>query len=223
MKGKSFKDLPPDIQKKIAYEVYNSMQKGNNSGAFGVELDKTMRSILGEDVGFLEADINDIKEIARKSPFFQNPYNKKQDEYIDALTKHRKDKELLYQERENHLDKVRKEIGVEIVDKIVLDSDKFFDEMTRRIKYLRGMIQQIDTDLKKRVRSVDDTVQFVETDRAMLYNTQEVLTSSLSAWAKDMILLHKGISEALESMDMFKAFVPAILAEFECHKKDIGV
>ena len=221
MKGKRFKDLPPELQKKIAHVVFSSLQKGNNSGAFGIELDKAMREIIGEDIGFLEADLNDIREVARRTSIFQDEIKSPVEE--DYLVKHRQSKEALYQERESHLNKVKRDIGSEKVDNIVLESDKFFDDIVRRVKHLRAIVQQIDLDLKKHVRDVEDRVQFVETDRRMLYNVGEVTTHSLEAWSKDITLIHKGITESLDSIDMFKAFVPAILTEFEVHKKESGV
>lgn len=219
MKGRNFNDLPPEIQKKIAKEVFNSIQRGNNSGAFGVELDNTLRGIIGGDVGFLEADIEQIKKIATEGA------NKKMDDVgeDDYLTKHRKSKVALYEERENHLNKVRKDIGKEKVDDIVQESDKFFEEMRRRIKHLRAIVQQIDLDMKKKLRDVEDSVQFVETDRRMLYNVGGVTAHSTEAWSNEIALIHKGITEAIDSIDMFKAYVPAIIIEFEAHKKESGI
>lgn len=223
MNGKKFSDLPPEIQKKIAKTIFNQIKEGKESGAFGVGVDKELSEYLG-DAGFLEANVSDIiRSAVMESTNNNNNNSSASDGYDDQLRRHRNGRRDLLKTRNEHLNKLRSLLGNKVVDTITLEEDKFFEDISSRMKDLRQTVQQIDKDLYEHMKRFLDEVQFVETDRLMLYNIREVIHNCMAEWTKETLLIHRGVGETLDTIEMVRCAVPAAVGELEAYKKEKGV
>jgi hypothetical protein len=205
-KDDSMKDLinslPPQIRNKVI--------EGFIKETMGIDLNlETLKDIkdskgnLVGSIGIASKNSNvDASTIGDKvSMISQKDDRKKQD------------REQMMKFRDRRIEDLKKVLGKEVTEQLLKEEEARLAKLVEDLNVIKRTLQIFEDDFKKNNRRVEDLVQFVNSDRHILYNCKNANAHVIRVFSEEVNELYHQLAEVSDTMSLARIVIPMMRIE----------